>query len=113
MHADPNEAPTSMSVHGRAHLDLWYRDQFESRLMNRCTELQGAEGERARHDRSLQYPNNRGRALRELLLEGDRPPGMWRPQSPGEWAVVDELGTQLGLDIPRQPPPWPFGPSAP
>jgi len=113
MHPDPNEAPTSMKAHGRAHLDLWDRDRFESRLMDRATDLQSAEGERARHDRSLQYPNNRGRALRELLLEGDLPPSMWRPQSPGEWAVVDELSTRLGLDIPREPPPWPFGRSEP
>lgn len=112
MHPDPNEAPTSMNVRTRADLDLWDRDRYESRLMNRCTELQVAEGERARHDRSLQYPYNRGRALRELLLEYDLPPRMWRPQSEGEWAVVDELGKRLGLDIPRQPPPWPFGPSA-
>jgi hypothetical protein len=45
MHPDPNEAPTSMNVRTRADLDLRDRDRFESRLMNRCTELPCAEGE--------------------------------------------------------------------
>jgi hypothetical protein len=105
MHPDPNEAPTSMNVRTRADLDMWDRDCYENRLMNRCANLQIAEGERAWHDRSLQYPYNRGRALRELLLEGDLPPRTWRPQSDGEWPVIEELSAKLGLNIPRVRPP--------
>lgn len=104
MHPDPNEAPTSMPVRTRADLDMWDRDRYESRLMNRATVLAVAEGERAHHDRSLQYPYNRGRALRELLLEGDLPPRTWRPQTEGEWPVIEELSEKLGLNIPRVRP---------
>ena len=87
MHEDPNEAPTNLNRRTREDLEMFYRDEYESRVLRLCSAVSDRTG--------LKYPDTRAEALRSMCGEGDMPPSTWRPKTEGERAVFKEFGLEL------------------